>query len=393
MKFFYPVQEGEYLTSPPGRHWNNNDNSIDMMLDIGTNLYAIASGEVVVARNYIPGPENTCGKVVSIKFNHPTYGDLFVTYMHMNDVFVSQGEQVAMGQLIGTSGNTKNTISSWSPHLHIQIQSGSPWYDDGDFGRPQHVRVNKIDGEIYRGNPDILPMTFTEKLFRYLEVQQGMSGGSNVPPSALNPVSSFADYYTKDYTMEEMMITDEDMSRFAQLAINELGLGLSVEENKMNLGVYAKLMRSMWYRHRQPGVSMFDTLRMYGGFSGWGSRGYPTLEQAGSSLEYLEIVKQNILCGGTYGLTGKYLQIARCYPIQNYGYGQWYGQSRSVEPELESRILSESIVSHITINSGHTCLIGCIANTGFFTNCELIDNISQFPENQLLINSANISGE
>jgi hypothetical protein len=58
-------------------------------------------------------------------------------------------------------------------------------------------------------------MTFTEKLFRYLEVQQGMSGGSNVPPSALNPVSSFADYYTKDYTMEEMMITDEDMSRFA----------------------------------------------------------------------------------------------------------------------------------------------------------------------------------
>ena len=75
----------------------------------------------------------------------------------------------------------------------------------------------------------------------------------------------------------------------------------------MNLGVYAKLIRSVYMKNSSPGDAILPILKKYGGFSGWMGRGYPTLEQAGTDTYYLEPVKMNLLSAGTYGLTGKYL--------------------------------------------------------------------------------------
>jgi len=47
--------------------------------------------------------------------------------------------------------------------------------------------------------------------------------------------------------------------------------------------------------------------------------------------------------------------------------------------------VNREIRSHITINSGPTRLIGCIANTGFFTASDAVSNISNYPENKILI--------
>ena len=378
MKFFYPLQD-YFLDNAPGHHWDGNINSLDFAIPEGTKLYAIQTGIVVEARD---SDSSSTGKMVALSINTQSYGEIFVTYMHMSQVYVKTGEKVQIGQVIGLSGNTGN---STGPHLHLQICKGI-WYDSSNG-----ITSNEQSGELYRESHPF-SMSLNEKLFKYLKVQQGVAGGSSVPPSGLLPTSSMTQYYTKDYTAQEIQMSDTDASIIAQLAVNELGLGFSKEENAMNLGVYAKLIRSVYMKNSSPGDAILPILKKYGGFSGWMGRGYPTLEQAGTDTYYLEPVKMNLLSAGTYGLTGKYLQIARCYPVQNYGYGEYYPQSHSIESELENRILNQQIISHITINSGHTCLIGAIGNTGYFTNCDVIANISNYPESELLINSANISG-
>lgn len=378
MVFYYPLQD-YFLNEGPGLHWDNKHNSLDFAIPEGTKLYAVQSGVVVEARNT---PNYSTGKMVALKVQLQNYGEVFFTYMHMSEVYVKNGDTVQIGQVIGLSGNTGN---STGPHLHLQSCKGI-WYNVSE-----DIPASREDGEEYREEPRA-NMTLTEKLFKYLKVKKGAMGGTVVPASPLQPVPKMAEYYTKNFDPNAIGFTGDIPSRIAQLAVHELGLGLNKEQNLMNVGVYAKLMRSMYMKYSKEGDSIFEILKNYGGFSGWYSRGYPTLEECGTDLSYLEPVKLNILNGATYGLSGKYLQIARCYPLQNYGYGAWYPQSRSIEQELETRILNQDIVSHITINSGPTCLIGAIGNTGFFTTCDVVSNLGNFPENQLLINSANIQG-
>ena len=77
------------------------------------------------------------GVVVRAGWNDQGYGlfvvidhniDYVTLYSHLSEVFVSEGEVVAQGQVIGTVGSTGN---STGPHLHFEIR---------DFGR----RTNPI---------------------------------------------------------------------------------------------------------------------------------------------------------------------------------------------------------------------------------------------------------
>ncbi|MCK5320531.1 peptidoglycan DD-metalloendopeptidase family protein, partial [Candidatus Parcubacteria bacterium] len=79
--------------------------------DLGEPVLAPADGEVVYARN-----SNTAwGKVVIIDYGDDTWGKL----AHLEDINVSENQNVIQGQQIGTCGGT----GGWSPHIHYQTQS------------------------------------------------------------------------------------------------------------------------------------------------------------------------------------------------------------------------------------------------------------------------------
>lgn len=163
MKFYYPLQIDRYTKNneDPGAHHSGQNWSIDFAAPEGTELYAIASGTVVVCRadnTYDAKEEGNTGKCVSIKFNLEDKGTLYATYMHMSRVDVQLNQAVQIGDRIGLVGDTGY---SFGAHLHLQI-STSEWGSNP-------VYVGAVDGEDYRFNhPDT--MSLVEKLFRFLSV-------------------------------------------------------------------------------------------------------------------------------------------------------------------------------------------------------------------------------
>ena len=93
-----------------GIHGNN---AVDIAANIGTPIYAAASGKVLVAKS--SGYNGGYGEMVIIAHE----GKIQTVYAHMNDVYVVQGQAVAKGQNIGTVGNTGR---STGPHIHFEVR-------------------------------------------------------------------------------------------------------------------------------------------------------------------------------------------------------------------------------------------------------------------------------
>lgn len=97
---------------------------IDIAVPMGSNVVAAASGKVVrvnLDRNSSAG--------IFIRLQH---ADGYTSaYMHLSSVAVSEGQEVQIGQTIGTSGNsgkpTKRGVRSYGIHLHFQVErNGTP---------------------------------------------------------------------------------------------------------------------------------------------------------------------------------------------------------------------------------------------------------------------------
>lgn len=104
--------------------WRLRDNSymeyhngIDMPAPCGTPIFAAASGVVQKAGNF----HNGYGKMVIIK--HPDGKETF--YAHMNDIYVSAGDIVAQGMIIGEVGSTGDSTGN---HIHFEVRGsdGTP---------------------------------------------------------------------------------------------------------------------------------------------------------------------------------------------------------------------------------------------------------------------------
>ena len=97
------------LRSYNGSPFDRYHHGVDFAGAPGTSVLAAANGEVVlVDRLHIRG--NT------VLIDHG-WG-VFTLYAHLNETFVSLGEQVSIGQLIGTIGSTGR---STGPHLHWEV--------------------------------------------------------------------------------------------------------------------------------------------------------------------------------------------------------------------------------------------------------------------------------
>lgn len=88
---------------------------IDLFSAIGTPVFAARSGIATVAREEKMG----MGKYVVIKHAQ----NITTLYGHLSDIYVSRGQFVRQGELIGRVGKTGNARSpAIQPHLHFEVR-------------------------------------------------------------------------------------------------------------------------------------------------------------------------------------------------------------------------------------------------------------------------------
>jgi murein DD-endopeptidase MepM/ murein hydrolase activator NlpD len=121
--FVAPVANASVTTSygSSGGLWSSGAHTgIDFHADLGTEVRAVATGEVVEA-----GSDGSFGNSVVIKHRDGTY----TQYGHLSSISVSAGQSVTSGQKIALSGATGNTTG---PHLHFEARTGPDYGSDMD---------------------------------------------------------------------------------------------------------------------------------------------------------------------------------------------------------------------------------------------------------------------
>lgn len=116
-----PTRGGD-LTSAYGERWNSFHKGIDIAGDTGD--------DVLVALN---------GRVTYAEYNNGGYGNLIIVehdnnmktyYGHLDDFYVSVGDEVRKGDIIGALGNTG---FSTGPHLHFELRVNNNPVDPYDY--------------------------------------------------------------------------------------------------------------------------------------------------------------------------------------------------------------------------------------------------------------------
>lgn len=106
-----------YYTTPLAKYVRTQGihgyNGVDMAAPSGTPVMAAAAGEVIVSRP--SGWNGGYGIYVVIRHSNGTQ----TLYSHMSADFVSVGQYVAQGEVIGSVGNTG---LSTGPHLHFEVR-------------------------------------------------------------------------------------------------------------------------------------------------------------------------------------------------------------------------------------------------------------------------------
>lgn len=123
-RFFgaYDLDASEFTAVHPG---------IDLKLARGTPIGAIGGGKVHTVRT-----NKNLGLHVIIEHRIPDEGAYYSIYGHLDVASVKVGKIVRPGQMIGTVGMTGTTFS---PHLHLQVDVGSPGETEHVVYFPDHL--------------------------------------------------------------------------------------------------------------------------------------------------------------------------------------------------------------------------------------------------------------
>jgi murein DD-endopeptidase MepM/ murein hydrolase activator NlpD len=116
------------ITTPFGErgpYWRLGYHSgLDIAVPVGTRVRAVREGVVLEAD--ATGQNSGYGHYVKIDHG----GGQHSLYAHMSTLAVEVGDQVAVGQVIGRSGNTGY---STGPHLHLEIRQDGRKLDPAPF--------------------------------------------------------------------------------------------------------------------------------------------------------------------------------------------------------------------------------------------------------------------
>jgi len=112
-------------------------NGVDFGAKIGTPVKAIGDGVVAgVGDTDLTCKGASFGRWILIKFSN----GLAATYGHLSVISVTEGQKVAVGDIVGYSGNTGYTTG---PHLHISVY-------DANAVNPESRPSAACEGKIYR---------------------------------------------------------------------------------------------------------------------------------------------------------------------------------------------------------------------------------------------------
>ncbi|MBE7502569.1 MAG: peptidoglycan DD-metalloendopeptidase family protein [Verrucomicrobiales bacterium] len=151
VQFDYPLRETWQLSQPFGAGWTDQKTGRDYFGHLGddyaapagTQVYAIADGEVVLAQpDPYPGQKRGWGNVVVLKHELPDGGALYSLYAHLQTLLVAQAtppQRISRGQPLGTVGATGFATG---PHLHLEIKATSapgPGYSGTKFSGDEIV--------------------------------------------------------------------------------------------------------------------------------------------------------------------------------------------------------------------------------------------------------------
>ncbi len=135
--FSRPIPDGytDYLerTYPYGGTSNGKfrpHTGVEFVNPVGTAILAANDGTVFFAGEdtevvFGPGP-GFYGKVIIIEHTGRSYQGqpVYTVYAHLSEVFVTEGESIALGQIIGEVGGTG--AANGAPHLHFEVRVGDP---------------------------------------------------------------------------------------------------------------------------------------------------------------------------------------------------------------------------------------------------------------------------
>lgn len=132
----WPTEANYVITSYFGYRWGSMHNAIDISgPGYGSNIYAANNGIVSSVKGGCIAGNTACngrgGNYIVINHNSNNY---YTIYMHLKDIYVSVGQTVSRGQVIGSMGNTGDVVpvpTDSSPyngtHLHFGLYVGEPF--------------------------------------------------------------------------------------------------------------------------------------------------------------------------------------------------------------------------------------------------------------------------
>ena len=118
-EIFAPYSNGELVKNVTLKEWRTHD-GIDIKADKGTDVKAVCDGKVLTVRD-----DPLFGMMVEIEH----HDNIVSVYCGLDkDLSVKEGDQVAVGQVIGRVGEIPCEISL-DPHLHFAMKVSGSWVD------------------------------------------------------------------------------------------------------------------------------------------------------------------------------------------------------------------------------------------------------------------------
>lgn len=116
MSVSYPLRKIEVISDygeriDPFTGKKSRHNGLDLSASKGDEAYAMMFGQVIKV-----GSDKRSGKYVTL-----SHGDFTVSYCHLAEALVKEGQVVAAGEPVGLTGSTGR---STGPHLHLTLKRG-----------------------------------------------------------------------------------------------------------------------------------------------------------------------------------------------------------------------------------------------------------------------------
>lgn len=113
-----PYSGGELVKSKTLGEWRTHD-GIDIKAEEGTPVKSMGDGKVLDIRE-----DDQWGVVVEMEYP----GDITAIYCGMNDdVKVKKGQEVKLGDVIGSVGNSSLVEAAEEMHLHVGVKKDGQW--------------------------------------------------------------------------------------------------------------------------------------------------------------------------------------------------------------------------------------------------------------------------